>query len=67
MILIALILLGIGYVAFFVSCLYTMIMKTDDAVFIPILLSFIPVFHMVYVIWVNSSEIKTTFRKIFTK
>lgn len=67
MIVVAISLLGIGYLAFFASCLYTMLMKTDDAVFIPLLLSLIPVFHIVYILWVTSSEIKTTFRKIFTK
>ena len=67
MIVVAISLLFIGYLAFFASCLYTMLMKTDEAIFIPILLSLIPVFHIVYIIWENSSEIKTTFRKIFTK
>jgi len=43
-----------------------MLEKTDN-VAIPVLLSLIPVFNMVYVIYIKWNIIKKTFKEIFTK
>ena len=55
------------YLAFFGCSFYIMLEKLDDSILVPILLSLIPLFNMIYVFWAESNKIKESFKKIFTK
>ena len=62
----ALIFLIIGYLVFFGVCFSYMLEKTDNVI-IPILLSLIPVFNVVYVIYIKRNTIKKTFKELFNE
>lgn len=61
-----LIFLIIGYLVFFGVCFSYMLEKTDNGI-IPILLSLIPVFNVVYVIYIKRNTIKKTFKELFNE
>lgn len=58
--------LTIGYLVFFTICFNYMLEKTNN-VTIPVLLSLIPVFNVVYIIYIKWNTIKKTFKELFNE